>query len=47
LRTKDAWIHPGIAKYTFVQRAINKAREDGKIIMAEEIRKELMGGGKP
>jgi len=44
LQLKDAWIHPGIAKFTFVQRAINKAREDCRVIMAGEVRKKLTGG---
>jgi len=28
LKIKDAWIHPGIAKFTFVQRALKKAHEE-------------------
>jgi len=39
----DAWIHPGIAKFTFVQRAINKAREDSRAIIIEEVKKILTG----
>lgn len=43
LQMKDAWIHPGIAKYTFVQRAINKAREDCLQLITKEIQKALSG----
>lgn len=27
LRMKDAWVHPGIAKFTFMERALRKSRE--------------------
>jgi len=40
-RTKDAWIHPGIAKFTFIQRAIRKAREECMVIMADHVRDVL------
>jgi hypothetical protein len=38
LKMADAWVHPGIARFTFIQRAIKK----GKIKCAELIGKELL-----
>lgn len=43
LQLKDAWIHPGIAKYTFVQRAINKAKEDCKQLVVDAIQDAFSG----
>lgn len=34
--TQDAWVHPGIAKFTFVQRALKKGREQCAIIIRDE-----------
>ena len=36
LTTQDAWVHPGIAKFTFVQRALKKGREQCATIIQEE-----------
>jgi len=47
LTVGDAWIHPGIAKYTFVQRAIKMAHEDTKRILAGVIRDALLGKKSP
>lgn len=38
LQTKDAWIHPGYARHTFLQRGIRKGREKA----AQEIAREAM-----
>lgn len=35
LRTRDAWIHPGIARFTFMERAFKKARAKVDEIMTE------------
>lgn len=47
LKFTDAWIHPGIAKFTFVERAMKKAREDCIQMMAQglvdQLAKELNG----
>jgi len=37
-KTSDAWIHPGFAKHTFVQRGIKKARKK----MAQMVMREFM-----
>jgi hypothetical protein len=44
LRFADAWVHPGIAKFTFFGRAIRKGREACMEIIAEEIAKALAEG---
>lgn len=38
LKTQDAWIHPGIAKFTFVQRAVRK----GKVACAGIVKGEVV-----
>ena len=38
LKTSDAWIHPGIARFTFMQRALKK----GKVACAEILKQELI-----
>jgi len=44
LQTKDAWIHPGIARHTFIERGIRKGRQKAaKIIGEEAVRQLLMG----
>lgn len=43
LKMQDAWVHPGIAKFTFMNRAIRKARKECAGIVGEEIRKFLSG----
>lgn len=43
LTMQDAWVHPGIARFTFMQRAIRKARKECTGILKEEIRKYLAG----
>jgi len=35
-KTQDAWVHPGIAKFTFVQRALKKGREQCATILRDE-----------
>lgn len=42
--TQDAWIHPGIAKFTFVQRAIRKGRKRCVSRLVEEIVRHLAKG---
>lgn len=36
LKLSDAWIHPGFARYTFIQRGIRKGREKAARIAVEE-----------
>lgn len=40
----DAWIHPGIARSTFVQRAAKKGREECVKIIQEAVRDALIQG---
>jgi len=44
LKTQDAWIHPGIAKFTFMQRAIKKGRQACADILMEEVLEQLSQG---
>jgi hypothetical protein len=44
LKFQDAWVHPGIAKFTFVQRAIRKGRKQCAQILAQEIAKGVDEG---
>ena len=44
LRLSDAWVHPGIAKFTFFERAIKKGREKCAEILAKEVGKQLAAG---
>lgn len=36
-KTQDAWVHPGIAKFTFVQRAIKKSRDECARVIRDEV----------
>lgn len=47
LKIGDAWVHPGIAKFTFFERSLRMAREACKVLLAEEIRRELQGDKGP
>jgi hypothetical protein len=38
---RDAWIHPGIAKHTFLERGVQNAREEMAVILAEELAERL------
>jgi hypothetical protein len=38
----DAWVHPGIAKFTFVQRAARQGREACIAIIKEEVLKAVV-----
>jgi hypothetical protein len=42
--TRDAWIHPGIAKFTFMQRGIRKGRERCAQRLTQEVVKHLLQG---
>jgi len=44
LRTAEAWIHPGIAKFTFFERAIRKGREACIEIIQKAILRRLKQG---
>ncbi len=44
LNLGHAWIHPGFAKHTFIQRGIRKGREQAMRILAEEARKAVLSG---
>jgi len=46
LKTADAWIHPGIARFTFIERAARKGRQMCADIIAETILEQL-GEGDP
>lgn len=42
--TKDAWVHPGIAKFTFMQRGIRKGRKRCVTRLTQEVLKHLAQG---
>jgi hypothetical protein len=44
LRTADAWIHPGFARYTFLERGIKKGREAMAEIVMDEVMDMLASG---
>jgi len=44
LTTRDAWIHPGIAKFTFAQRAARKAKARCKLLIQKLIKEQLATG---
>ena len=44
LTTAKAWIHPGIAKFTFAQRAIRKAKEQCIEVLKEAAMDAFMDG---
>jgi len=39
--TENAWVHPGIAKFTFLTRALKKAREAFKKLIADDVMKNI------
>ena len=43
LTSSDAWIHPGFARHTFLERGIRKGKEKMAKIIAEEFKKNLSG----
>jgi len=44
LKISEAWIHPGIARFTFMEKAIKKGREQCAAILGEELIKHLSEG---
>jgi hypothetical protein len=38
----DAWVHPGIAKFTFMQRALKKGRQKCIEILGREVVREAL-----
>jgi hypothetical protein len=42
--TADAWIHPGFARHTFIQRGIRKGRKKAAQVVAKMIAKKLAKG---
>lgn len=42
--TADAWIHPGFARHTFIQRGIRKAKTEAAKIVSKRIAKKLAKG---
>jgi hypothetical protein len=40
----DAWVHPGIARYTFLQRAIKKGRKKAAQIIGRTAVRQMFGG---
>jgi hypothetical protein len=44
LVTEKAWIHPGIAKHTFIQRGIRKGRVEAAKVIAAEVVEQLKQG---
>jgi len=43
LTTQEAWIHPGIAKHTFIERAMRQAREECVQMMTQEVLGQMSG----
>jgi hypothetical protein len=46
LTTEDAWVHPGIARFTFLENAIRRGRRECARLIAAEMVKS-MGGQTP
>jgi hypothetical protein len=46
LKLKDAWVHPGIARFTFLENAIRKGRKMCARIIAAEMAKAMKGDQK-
>ena len=44
LTFNDAWVHPGIARFTFMQRAAKQGRERCIQMIKEEVRKQIVQG---
>jgi len=44
LKMADAWIHPGFARHTFLERGVRRARKEMAKIVAEEAKKMLRKG---
>jgi hypothetical protein len=44
LKFSDAWVHPGVAKFNFAERAMKKAREDCSQIVAQAALDAWAGG---
>lgn len=44
LKTSDAWVHPGIAKFTFLERGIRKGRLNCAKILGQAVVKALAEG---
>lgn len=44
LRAKDAWIHPGFARHTFLARGVRKARQQAANVVRDQILKKLAEG---
>jgi len=44
LRIRDAWIHPGFARHTFLERGIRKGRKKMAKIVGAEVMKALAQG---
>lgn len=44
LKTQDAWIHPGIARFTFIQRAVRTGKKGCIEIIKGEVLKALVAG---
>lgn len=45
LKVKDAWIHPGIARHTFVNKGMMRAREAFIQHLVSEQAQKIFGGG--
>ena len=41
LKMKDAWVHPGIAKYTFMERAARKGRKNCAEVIRAHLREQV------
>ena len=41
LKMQDAWVHPGIARFTFMERAVRTGKAGCVQILADEVRKSL------
>lgn len=44
LSTADAWIHPGIAKHTFIERGVKKARDRFAPVVFARLKEMMLGG---
>lgn len=44
LTTDKAWIHPGVARHTFIQRAFDRAQEEMASMVMDAVMRKVFGG---
>jgi hypothetical protein len=44
LNKEEAWVHPGVIKYHFINRGVKKGRKKAMKLLAQEVLKKLVAG---